>query len=108
VDDVKLVKQDDFNKFAQQVADKVAKSVSTKKKGDTKKLVEFLKIMCTTVTGPMDLDEANEVKKHFNKLYNTKAKDPSKKKKVKGKTVKMSRDDAYDDRGGHDDYADYY
>ena len=96
--------------------------------------------MCTTVTGPMDLDEANEVKKHFNKLYNTKAKDPSKKKKgwkssfyfsscsnflffstsraphqpplfffaVKGKTVKMSRDDAYDDRGGHDDYADYY
>lgn len=110
VADVKLVSEDDFKKFAQQVADKVASSINSKKRGDGKKLVEFLKIMLSTATVPMDLDDCNLVKKHFNTVYNQKAKDPSKKKKKnEKKTVKLGAGGGGGGYGAYDDlYSDYY
>lgn len=111
VEDVELKTTDDFTKFAQLVGKKVAKSVNVKKRGDTKKLEEFLKIMITEVCGPMSLDECNSVKKHFNGVYNQKAKDPSKKKKPgkKTATVKLGRGGGYDDpHGGYDPLDDFF
>lgn len=111
VEDVELKTTEDFTKFAQMVGKKVAKSVNPKKRGDTKKLEEFLKILITEACGPMSLDECNAVKKHFNGVYNQKAKDPSKKKKPgkKTATVKLGRGGGYDDpRGGYDPLDDFF
>jgi len=107
VEDVKLVSADDFTKFAKLVGDKVASSINTKKRGDSKKLVDFLKIIISSATASMDLDDCNTVKKHFNLVYNQKAKDPSKKKKKNTKkTVKLGSGGG---GGGYDDmYDDYY
>lgn len=111
VEDIELKTTDDFTKLAQMVGKKVAKSVNPKKRGDTKKLEEFLKILITEACGPMSLDECNAVKKHFNGVYNQKAKDPSKKKKAgkKTATVKMGRGGGYDDpHGGYDPLDDFF
>lgn len=112
VQDYELKTKTDFSKFGTEVGTKVASSVQTSRRGDSAKLVDFLKIVITEACGPMTLDECNEVKKHFNSVYNAKAKDPSKKKKPKGKSVKMAGGGAYDDYGsqgayGGGDYDDF-
>lgn len=110
VQDYVLKGSDDFKKFAEEVGSKVASSVNTSRRGDTQKLVDFLKIVISKSVAPMSLDEANDVKKHFNTVYNNKAKDPSKKKKAPAKknTVKMSGGGAYENYGSGGGYHDNY
>jgi hypothetical protein len=111
VEDYPLEKMDDFKKFATEVGKKASKSVNKMRRGDSKKLEEFLKIMITEVCAGMSLEECNEVKKHFNSVYNAKAKDPSKKKKGKkgGAALKMSHGGGgYGNHGEYDALDDFF
>lgn len=119
VQDYVLKSKDDFTKFATEVGAKVAGSVQANRRGDSAKLVDFLKIIISEATGPMSLEECNEVKKHFNTVYNNKAKDPDKKDKkkagAKGPTPKTKSAGAegspyedYSSQGAYgDDYGDF-
>lgn len=109
VNEVSLKSTDDYKKFAESLGSKVTTSVKPTLRGDTAKLVEFLKSLLTTACAPITLDDTNDLKKHFNTVYNNKAKDPSKKKKPlkkkAGGVVKLSGGGATANYG--DDYNDY-
>lgn len=109
VSDVELKTTNDYKKFAESLGGKVCGSVKPTLRGDTAKLVEFLKTLLTATDVALSLDEANDLKKHFNTVYNNKAKDPSKKKKAKKKNatgvVKMSAAGGLGNYG--DDFVDY-
>lgn len=95
-----ILDRDDVNEFI----DKVAKKI-TSTKFCRKENIYFLKTLITKLTDPMKLDDANLIKKHLNVICNKKAKDPSKAKKKKGKSLgrdnnpyaDYSRDTMYDD-----------
>jgi hypothetical protein len=112
IEDYKLKYKDDFKKFATQVGQHVVGQIKPTMKGESLKLVEFMKIMLNEVMGPCSIDDANDLKKHFNKIYNEKAKDPAKKKKAgKSKPVVKKAGSAYDDYSAYNDddmYGDYY
>lgn len=95
-----ILDRDDVNEFVDKVAKKITSTKFLRKEN-----IYFLKTLITKLTDPMKLDDANQIKKHLNVICNKKAKDPSKAKKKKGKSLgrdnnpyaDYSRDTLYDD-----------
>lgn len=99
IEDYELKKQQDYEKFAKEVAKKAIKA------NNPKCLLHFLKVMLTEASTKINPVDMSELTKHYNIIANKKAKELSNKKQAKGgnkKQLNMSKA-----RGGGGDYDDY-